>query len=79
MTTRLYQGQGLRLLGIVDSVAAFLNPSLLHWGDLNLLGLKNPLSIIPPNRLIWGQVSTWAASDDMILWGDTDLRPVRAA
>jgi hypothetical protein len=69
LTTRLYQGQGLRLLGIVDSVAAFLTPSLLHWGDLNLLGLKNPLSIIPPNRLIWGQVSAWSG-DDQILWGD---------
>jgi len=69
LTTRLYQGQGLRLLGIVDSVAAFLTPSLLHWGDLNLLGLKNPLSIIPPNRLIWGQVSAWSG-DDQILWCD---------
>ena len=69
LTTRLYQGQGLRLLGIVDSVAAFLTPSLLHWGDLNLFGLKNPLSIIPPNRLIWGQVSAWSG-DDQILWGD---------
>ena len=75
LTTRLYQRQGLRLLGLTDAVAALLNPSRLHWGDLNLFGLTNPLSIIPPNRLIWGQVATWAASDDVILWGDTVYDP----
>ena len=75
LTTRLYQGQGLRLLNLVDSLAAWLNPSRLHWGDLNLVGLANPLAALPPNRLIWGQVSTWAASDDIILWGDTVYDP----
>jgi hypothetical protein len=48
---------------------------MLHWGDLNLVGLLNPLSVVPPNRLIWGQVSTWAASDDQVLWGDTVYDP----
>ena len=71
LTTRLYGGRGLRLLGLVDAAAAWLNPSLLGWGNVNLVGLQNPLSILPPNRLIWGQVATWAASDDVILWGDT--------
>jgi len=75
LTTRLYHGQGLRLLSLVDSLAAWLSPSRLHWGDLNLVGLQNPLAAVPPNRLIWGQVSTWAASDDVILWGDTVYDP----
>jgi serine protease AprX len=75
LTTRLYQHRGIRLLNLVDAATALLNPSLLHWGDLNLVGLLNPLSVIPPNRLIWGQVSTWAASDDVILWGDTVYDP----
>jgi serine protease AprX len=75
LTTRLYQGRGIRLLNLVDAAAALLNPSILKWGDLNLFGLLNPLSVIPPNPLIWGQVSTWAASDDVILWGDTVYDP----
>lgn len=76
LTTRLYEGRGLRLLNLLDAATAWLNPSTLHWGDLNLIGLLNPLSTVPPNRLIWGQVATWAASsDDIILWGDTVYDP----
>jgi len=57
-----------------SALAAWLNPSRLHFGDLNLVGLQNPLAALPPNRLIWGQVSTWTASD-VILWGDTVYDP----
>ena len=30
---------------------------------------------MPANPLIWGQVASWAASDDVILWGDTVYDP----
>ena len=69
LTARLYSGAGLRLLSLSDTLAALLNPTLLRWGNLNLVGLANPLSSVPPNRLIWGRVSAWS-SDDQILWGD---------
>ncbi len=74
LTTRLYNGSGRRLLSLSDTLSALLNPSLLHWGDLNLVGLLNPLSSVPPNRLIWGQVSAWSG-DDQVLWGDQIYDP----
>jgi serine protease AprX len=74
LTTRLYQGSGRRLLSLSDTLSALLNPSILHWGDLNLVGLLNPLSTVPPNRLIWGQVSAWSG-DDQVLWGDQIYDP----
>jgi serine protease AprX len=74
LTTRLYKGTGRRSLSLSDTLSALLNPSLLHWGDLNLVGLLNPLSVVPPNRLIWGQVSAWSG-DDQVLWGDQIYDP----
>jgi serine protease AprX len=74
LTTRLYNGAGVRLLSLADTLAALLNPSLLHWGDLNLVGLTNPLSTVPANPLLWGQVASWT-SDNVILWGDTVYAP----
>jgi hypothetical protein len=44
------------------------NPSLLRIGDLNLVGLLNPLRLVPANPLIWGEVAGWT-SDQQIIWG----------
>jgi serine protease AprX len=74
LTTRLYKGVGIRLLSLSDLLAALLNPSVLHWGDLNLVGLTNPLSSVAPNPLIWGQVASWTTSSE-VLWGDTIYDP----
>jgi len=74
LSGRLYGGQGIRLLGILDLSKILGNPSLLNFGDLNLIGLLNPLAQVPPNHLLWGQVSTWTASNQ-ILWGDTVYDP----
>ena len=74
MTRRLYGGVGLRLLSSNDSSSAWSNPSFLKWGDLNLVGLLNPLASIGTNRLIWGEVADWTASDQ-ILWGDQIYDP----
>jgi serine protease AprX len=77
MTSRLYAGTGIRLLSTVLAPLAFLNPSLLNWGDLNLLGLGNPLAAIAPNPLIWGSVASWnnVSRSNQILWGDTIYDP----
>ncbi len=50
------------------------NPSLLHVGDLNLLGLLNPLAQVPASRLLWGEVAGWT-TDQQILWGTTIYNP----
>jgi serine protease AprX len=68
LSTRLYAGLGIRLLSILQAPLVWLNPSLLNYGDLNLVGLTNPLASIAPVRLQYGVVSTWT-SDQQILWG----------
>jgi len=52
----------------------WLNPSLLHYGDLNLLGLLNPLASIGPKWLQYGVVGDWTTKQ-AILWGDTIYDP----
>jgi serine protease AprX len=69
LSHRVYTGEGLRLLSAADALLAWLNPSLLKVGDLNLLGLGNPLARVTGNQLVWGQVAGWTGSQDEILWG----------
>jgi serine protease AprX len=71
---RMYGGVGLRLLSVVELPLVWLNPSLLHVGDLNLLGLLNPLAQVPASRLLWGQVAGWT-TNQQILWGTTIYNP----
>ncbi len=68
LSGRLYAGRGLRLLSGLDLSAIWRNPALLRVGDLNLVGLANPLRLIEPKQLMWGQVAAWSA-DDQIIWG----------
>ena len=74
LTSRLYSGTGRRLLSSLELPIVWANPSLLHSGDLNLIGLLNPLAAVAPNPLIWGVVSSWTTSE-VILWGDTIYDP----
>jgi serine protease AprX len=74
MTKRLYAGSGLRLLSLLEAPIAWLSGGYLHWGDLNVIGLNNPLSRTRPNEILWGDVSRWTA-DQEILWGDTIYTP----
>jgi len=71
---RIYDRSGIRLLSLLDFLAALLNPSLLHWGDLNLVGLGNPLANIRSKNLLYGQVGDWTSSNE-ILWGDQIYDP----
>jgi serine protease AprX len=72
MSHRIYNRTGVRLLSLLDTVLAILNPSLLKFGDLNLAGSSNPLyGLTGSNWLVWGQVAgfTRVQSGDEILWG----------
>jgi serine protease AprX len=74
MMKRLYGGSGLRLLSLLEAPLAWLTGGYLHWGDLNVIGLTNPLASIGANEIMWGDVSRWTA-DQEIMWGDTIYSP----
>jgi serine protease AprX len=74
MTQRMYQGSGLRLLGLFDLVGALLNPSSLEWDTLHLVGDNNPLGQTGAKYIIWGDVAYWTDSN-YIIWGDTVQSP----
>ena len=74
LSPRLYGGLGVRLLSVLQAPLVWLNPSLLNYGDLNLVGLLNPLASVTPKWLIYGQVAGWTG-DSTILWGDTIYDP----
>jgi serine protease AprX len=74
LTSRLYGGLGIRLLSVLEAPLVWLAPSLLRDGDLNLLGLSNPLAAVAPKTLLYGQVAGWTTSQS-ILWGDTVYDP----
>jgi serine protease AprX len=70
---RVWDRSGLRLLGLLDLSRLWANPAGVRFGDLNLAGLLNPLASMPGNRVLWGEVATWAANDDdSIIWGTDD-------
>jgi serine protease AprX len=74
MTQRMYEGRGIRLLGIFDLVGALLNPSRLEWDTLHLVGSNNSVANLGPNYVIWGDVSRWTDSN-YVIWGDTIQSP----
>jgi len=71
---RLYAGSGIRLLSVLEAPLVWLNPSLLRSGDLNLLGLLNPLQSVPPKWLQYGEIGGWT-NNNSIMWGDTIYDP----
>jgi serine protease AprX len=71
---RMYDGVGIRLLSLLELPLVWADPSLLKFGDLNLLGLLNPLGQVPASRLLWGEVAGWT-TDQQIIWGTTIYDP----
>ena len=71
---RLYSGGGIRLLSLLELPSVLLNPSQLQWGNLNLIGLTNQISVLLPKRILFGDVSYWTTSDH-IVWGDDIQSP----
>jgi hypothetical protein len=74
LAARLEAGIGTRVLSAVDASLAWADPSLLRFGDLNLLGLPNPLAALAPDPLLWGEVANWT-SGEQIIWGATIYNP----
>jgi serine protease AprX len=74
MANRLYAGTGIRLLSILQAPLAWLNVSLLNIGDLNLIGLGNPLASVMPKWLLYGEVAGWTGGQS-IMWGDAIYDP----
>jgi serine protease AprX len=74
LTSRLYAGLGVRLLSLLEAPLVWLDPSLLRDGNLNLVGLTNPLASIAPKWLLYGQVAGWT-DGQAIMWGDTIYDP----
>jgi hypothetical protein len=68
LAARLEAGIGTRVLSAVDASLAWANPSFLAFGDLDLLGLTNPLASLLPKSLMYGAVAGWTA-DSSITWG----------
>jgi hypothetical protein len=62
------------LLSLLQAPLVWLNPSLLKFGDLNLIGLLNPLANIPPKYLQYGVIGGWTSSQT-IAWGTTIYDP----
>ena len=59
LTRRLYDHTGMRLLSLLELPLVWADTSLLHSGDLNLVGgILSPLSTIAPNPLISRLVTT---------------------
>ncbi len=75
---RLDAGIGTRILSPAAASGAWANPSLLAFGDLNLLGLANPLASLPAKSLIYGAVAGWTANGS-IVWGTPILDPQGSA
>ena len=74
LTSRLYSGTGKRVLSLLELLSVWLDTSLLHPGDLNLMSVLSPLTTIAPNPLIWGEVAGWS-NNNVVLWGDTIYDP----
>ena len=68
---------GARLLSPVDASLVWANPSLLKFGDLNLLGLANPLASRLPNLLLYGALAGYT-TDQSIVWGTVLHAPLVA-
>ena len=72
LTNRIYDGTGLRLLGLLDLGGLFGNGP--EPGVLNLLGSSNPIARIAPNYVVWGNVAGWSSSY-YVVWGNSIQDP----
>lgn len=74
LSNALYSGIGINLLSPLEAPLVWLNPSLLSFGNLNLLGLTNPLATIVSKNLQYGVVGSWTGAQT-ITWGTTIYDP----
>jgi len=74
MTSGIYDGGGIRLLGLLDLSALFGAPGGGQPGVLNLLGSSNPIAQTAPNYIVWGNVAGYSSSY-YIVWGNSIQDP----
>jgi serine protease AprX len=74
LQNRLYSGSGIRLLNLLELPGLLLDPTKLAWGNLNLIGLTNPISVLAPKRILFGDVSYWTSQEHLV-WGDDVSSP----
>jgi serine protease AprX len=74
LQNRLYNGSGIRLINLLELPGLLLNPTKLASGNLNLIGLTNPISLLAPKRILFGDVSYWT-SEEHLVWGDDVYSP----
>jgi len=74
LQNRLYSGSGIRLINLLELPGLLLNPTKLAPGNLNLIGLTNPISLLAPKRILFGDVSYWT-SEEHLVWGDDVYSP----
>jgi hypothetical protein len=68
LADNLYAGHGINLISSLLAPLVWLNPSLLNFGQLNLLGTTNPLASVVPKYLLYGAVAGWTNAQT-ITWG----------
>lgn len=86
MADRMYEGNGIRLVGLFDLPDVLLNPAPLERDTLSVIGSLNPFDRIGAHRLLWGRVSSWTDSEHVtwgesitspagqqVIWGDTEM------
>jgi serine protease AprX len=74
LQTNLYNGNGIRLLNLLELPGILLNPNQLSSGKLNLIGLTNSISLLAPKRILFGDVSYWTTNEHLV-WGDDVYSP----
>ena len=70
LQNNLYGGNGIHLINLLDLPSILANPLQLVTGKLNLVGLTNPISLLLPKRILWGDISYWTTANQLT-WGDT--------
>jgi len=74
LQTNLYNGNGIRLLNLLELPGILLNPNQLSSGKLNLIGLTNSINLLAPKRILFGDVSYWTTNEHLV-WGDDVYSP----
>jgi hypothetical protein len=74
LAARLYNGTGVRPISLLDAPLVWLNPAMLSFGDLNLLGVSSPLGSIAPKWMLYGRFAGWTGGQS-IMWGDAIYDP----
>jgi serine protease AprX len=67
---RLYDGTGLKLVDPILATLLWSSPSFVQSGKLYLLGLTNPLALLTPKQMVWGEAGYWTSSE-YIVWGNS--------